>query len=169
MGVNVWSSQASVFIIVSVWHLYPPGLVFFIRLQINYSSKYLRGTCWVFIRVSQSAVICEDMIESITTDLGLYPDKVREINFLSSGQHTPYGRIVEKCHVTLITNVVYYESMKWNLKIKPIYECRCNGRLQTKRFTRLTHTESVVELEHLKIKTRLTNEKFAIVKGECEI
>jgi hypothetical protein len=26
-----------------------------------------------------------------------------------------------------------------------------------------------VELEHLKIKTRLTNEKFASVKGECEI
>jgi hypothetical protein len=54
-------------------------------------------------------------------------------------------------------------------KIKPMYECRCNGRLQTKRFTRLSHTGLVVELEHLKIKTRLTNEKFAIVKGECEI
>jgi hypothetical protein len=53
--------------------------------------------------------------------------------------------------------------------LKPIYECRCNGRLQTKRFTLLTHTGSVVELEHLKIKTRLTNEKFPSVKGECEI
>jgi hypothetical protein len=27
----------------------------------------------------------------------------------------------------------------------------------------------VVELEDLKIKTRLTNEKFRSVKGECEI
>jgi len=63
---------------------------------------------------------------------------------------------------------VYYESMKRNL-LKPIYECRCNGRLQAKRFTRLAHTRSVVELEHLKINTRLTNEKFASVKGECEI
>jgi hypothetical protein len=63
---------------------------------------------------------------------------------------------------------VYYESMKRNLKIKPIYECRCNGRLQTKKFTRLSHTGLVVELEHLKIKTRLTNEKFESVKGECE-
>jgi hypothetical protein len=27
----------------------------------------------------------------------------------------------------------------------------------------------VVELKDLKIKTRLTNEKFASVKGECEI
>jgi hypothetical protein len=53
--------------------------------------------------------------------------------------------------------------------LKPIYECRCNERLQTKRFTRLAYTRSVVELEHLKIKTRLTNEKFASVKGECEI
>jgi hypothetical protein len=50
--------------------------------------------------------------------------------------------------------------------LKPLYECRCNGRLQTKRFTRLTHTGSVVELEHLKIKTRLTNEKFASSEPE---
>jgi len=64
---------------------------------------------------------------------------------------------------------VYYESMKRKLKIKPIYECRCNGRLQTKRFTRLSHTVLVVVLEHLKRKTRLTIEKFASVKGECEI
>jgi hypothetical protein len=35
--------------------------------------------------------------------------------------------------------------MKRKVKIKPIYECRCNGRLQTKRFTRLAHTESVVK------------------------
>jgi hypothetical protein len=53
--------------------------------------------------------------------------------------------------------------------IKPKYECRCNGRLQTKRSTRLSHTGLVVELEDLKIKTRLTNEKFPSVKGECEI
>ena len=38
-------------------------------------------------------------------------------------------------------------------------------RLQTKtkRFTRLSYTGLVVELEHLEIKTRLTNEKFASV------
>ncbi len=45
----------------------------------------------------------------------------------------------------------------------------CDGRLQTKRFTILSYTGLVVELEHLKIKTRLTNEKFTSVKGECEI
>jgi hypothetical protein len=64
---------------------------------------------------------------------------------------------------------VYYESIKRKLKIKPIYECRCDGRIQTKRFTRLSYTGLVVELEHLKVKTRLTNEKFASVKGEYEI
>ncbi len=41
--------------------------------------------------------------------------------------------------------------------------------VKTKEFTRLAYTGLVVELEHLKIKTRLTNEKFASVKGECEI
>ncbi len=70
-------------------------------------------------------------------------------------------------------HVVYYESIKRELKlwIRPIYESRCDERLQTKtkEFTRLTYTGLVVELEHLKIKTRLTNEKFSSVKGECEI
>ena len=64
---------------------------------------------------------------------------------------------------------VYHESIKRELKIKPRYEGRCDDRLQTKRFTCLSYTGLVVELEHLKIKTRLTNEKFASVKGECEI
>ncbi len=39
----------------------------------------------------------------------------------------------------------------------------------SKRFTRLSHTGLVVVLEHLKIKTRLTIEKFTSVRGECEI
>ncbi len=65
--------------------------------------------------------------------------------------------------------LVYYESIKREVKIKPIYECRCNGRLKTKRFMSLAHTGLVVELEHLKIKTRLTNEKFPSVKGEVQL
>jgi hypothetical protein len=76
-----------------------------------------------------------------------------------------------QAHPTQSVIVVYYESIKRELKIKPTYECRCDGRLQTetKRFTRLSYTGLVVELEHLKMKTKLTNEKFASVKGECEI
>ena len=54
------------------------------------------------------------------------------------------------------------------VNIKPIYECRCSGRLQTKtkEITRLTYTGLVVELEHLKIEMRLIDEKFASVMGE---
>jgi hypothetical protein len=39
-------------------------------------------------------------------------------------------------------SVVYYESTKRELQIKPMYECRCDERLQTKtkRFTRLSYT-----------------------------
>ena len=66
--------------------------------------------------------------------------------------------------------VVYYESIKRELQIRPIYECRCDERLQTKtkEFTGLTYTGLVVELEHLKIKTMLTNEKFESLKFRCD-
>jgi hypothetical protein len=65
---------------------------------------------------------------------------------------------------------VYYESIKRESKIKSIYECRCDERLQTKskEFTRLPHTGLVLELEHLKIEPRLINESFANAMGECE-
>jgi hypothetical protein len=90
------------------------------------------------------------------------------------------GSVVELEHLKIKTRletrslrVWYFVCLLWNdeakANIKPIYECRCNGRLQTQRSTRLSHTGLVVELEDLKIKTRLTNEKFASVKGECEI
>ena len=64
---------------------------------------------------------------------------------------------------------VYYESIKRELKIKPIYECRCDESLKTKpeESTLLTYTGFLWELEHLKIKTRLIDEKFASVMGEC--
>jgi hypothetical protein len=51
-----------------------------------------------------------------------------------------------------------------------MYDYRCDERLKTKNeeSTLLTDTGLVVELEHLKTKTRLKDEKFASVKGECE-
>ncbi len=63
---------------------------------------------------------------------------------------------------------VYYESRKRDLQTRPIYQCRCDERLKTKteKSTRLTHTELIGELEHLKIKTRLINEMFVSVMGE---
>jgi hypothetical protein len=64
--------------------------------------------------------------------------------------------------------VVYYESMKRELKTRPIYECRCDERLKTKteESTRLAYTGLLGELEHLKIETRLIDEMFASVMGE---
>ena len=60
------------------------------------------------------------------------------------------------------------QSINRELKIRCIYECRCDERLQTKtkEFTRLVYTGLVVELEHLKIETRLIDEKFANSMGE---
>ena len=69
-----------------------------------------------------------------------------------------------------IVEIVYYESIKRELKIRGIYKCRCDERLQTKtkKFTRLPYTGLVLELEHLKIETRLISERFANTMGECE-
>jgi len=63
---------------------------------------------------------------------------------------------------------VYYESIKRELKTRSIYECRCDERLQTKtkEFTRLSYSGLVVELEYLKIETRLIDERFANAMGE---
>ncbi len=49
-----------------------------------------------------------------------------------------------------------------------VYVCRCDERLKTKseKSTRLGYTGLIVELEHLKIKTRLIDEMFASVMGE---
>jgi hypothetical protein len=70
----------------------------------------------------------------------------------------------------LFPNFVYCESIKRESKIRGIYECRCDERLQTKtkEFTLLPYTGLVLELEHLKIETRLINERFANVMGERE-
>jgi hypothetical protein len=65
----------------------------------------------------------------------------------------------------------HHLTIKRDLKRRLIYEYRCDERLKTKteESTRLTDTGLVVELEHLKIKTRLIDEKFPSVRGECEI
>jgi hypothetical protein len=65
---------------------------------------------------------------------------------------------------------VYYESIKREPKIRGLNKCRCDERLQTKtkEFTRLPYTGLVLELEHLKIETRLISERFANAMGECE-
>ena len=53
-------------------------------------------------------------------------------------------------------------------KIRPIYESRYDERLKTKakEFTRLTYTGLIGGLEHLKIETRLIDEKITNAMGE---
>ena len=65
-------------------------------------------------------------------------------------------------------DVVYYKSIKRELKTRPIYECRFDKRLKTKveESTRLACTLLVAELEHPKIETRLIDEMFASEMGE---
>ncbi len=64
--------------------------------------------------------------------------------------------------------IVYYESMKRELKTRPLYECRWDERLKTEaeESTRLAYTVLIGELEYLKIETRLIDEMFASVMGE---
>ena len=58
---------------------------------------------------------------------------------------------------------------KRELKRRPTYEYRCVERLKTKveGSTRLGYTGLREGLEHLKIKARLINERFASVMGAC--
>jgi hypothetical protein len=61
--------------------------------------------------------------------------------------------------------VVYYETRKREPKIKPNSECRCDERLKTKveESTLLSDAGLFGELEHLKVKTSLIDEKFVSV------
>jgi hypothetical protein len=67
--------------------------------------------------------------------------------------------------------VVYYESMKRKLQTRPVYDCRYDERLKPKddESTCLAYTGLIEELEYLKIETRLIDEKFPSVIGECVI
>ena len=66
---------------------------------------------------------------------------------------------------------VYYEKITRELNKRLIYECRCDERLKDKVVgsTRLIYTGLHGGLEHLKIETRLIDERFASVMGECVI
>ncbi len=68
-------------------------------------------------------------------------------------------------------NLFIIKSIKRDLKTRPIYDCRCVERLEPKddESTCLVYTGLLEELEYLKIETRLIDEKFASVMGECVI
>ena len=67
---------------------------------------------------------------------------------------------------------VYYESIKRQVNRRLMCECRGDERLKIKATdsegsTRLGYTGLLGELEHLKIETRLIDERFESVMGEC--
>ncbi len=64
---------------------------------------------------------------------------------------------------------VYYEGIKPEVNRRQIYECRCDERLKTKSegSSLLTNTGFLGGLEHLKIETRLIDERFASVMCVC--
>jgi hypothetical protein len=70
-----------------------------------------------------------------------------------------------------INSVVYYSVINRDLYRRPTYEYRCDERLKFKDegSTRLTYTGLWGGLEHIKIETRLIDESFASVMGECVI
>jgi hypothetical protein len=82
-----------------------------------------------------------------------------------------FGHIIknvsEKLFRIIEYRFVYYESIKREPKRRPIYECRCGERLKTKPegSTRLAYTGLFGGLEHLRIETRLIDERFASVMG----
>jgi hypothetical protein len=64
--------------------------------------------------------------------------------------------------------ILYYESIKRELKTRPTNEFRCDERLKIKdeESALLVYTGLIGELEHLNVKTRLIDEKFPCVMGE---
>ena len=95
---------------------------------------------------------------------------------LSSGTHRIQNSLAEHAGRLPVVelreprnlSIVYYESLKQELKTKAIYEFRCDERLKTKveESTRLVYTRLFVELEHLTIETKLIDEMFTSVMGE---
>ncbi len=81
----------------------------------------------------------------------------------------PYGQTRVPPNIRTVNLFVYYQEIKRQLKRILLYECRCNERLKSKgeRSTLLTYTGFRGGLEHLKMETRLRDERFESVKGEC--
>ena len=73
--------------------------------------------------------------------------------------------------ISVVCIVVHYETIKEELQTRPTKTCRvirrCDERLKTKteESTRLVYTRFHGGLEHLKIKMRLIDEKFANAMG----
>ncbi len=87
----------------------------------------------------------------------------------------PFDSWRHRVHLLLFTDQDFtvipqpYEEIKRELKRILRYECRCNERLKTKPevSTRLVYNGLRGGLEHPKIETKLIDERFESVMGEC--
>ncbi len=95
-------------------------------------------------------------------------DRRQGIIYSQSGHGGDYERELEASfyHCWCPEILVYYETNR-----RLIYQCRCDERLKVKaeESTRLVYTGFRGGLTHLKIKTRLKDERLVSVMGECVI
>jgi len=64
----------------------------------------------------------------------------------------------------------YYEAIKREVNRRLIYECRCDERIKVEvEGSTLAYTGFHGGPEHLKIETKLIDERFVSVMGECLI
>jgi hypothetical protein len=87
-----------------------------------------------------------------------------KVQVSQQGQRWPFLFLFEFLFVS-------FGEIKRELNRRLIYEYRCDERLRAKAegSTRLTYTGFRGGLEHLKIETRLRDERFESLKGECVI
>ena len=95
-------------------------------------------------------------------------DERLKVNTEGSTRLTYFGLCGGLEHFKLIRFIVCYETIKRELNKRLIYECRCDERLKPKaeRSTRLAYTVMRGGLGHLRIETRLIDERFASAMGE---
>jgi hypothetical protein len=111
---------------------------------------------WTISHIMESS---EDRDQLISTE----EDNPDETYHRTVVLYHSYSRVVLSADD--LCTLVYYESMKREVKSRPIYEGRCDERLKTKgeESTFLVYTGFLGGLEHLKIETRLIDEMFASV------
>ncbi len=80
----------------------------------------------------------------------------------------PYGQTWVTPNIRTVNLFVYYQEIKRELKRILLYECRCNERLKVKG-EGSKYTGFRGGMEHLKMETRLIDERLESVMGECVI
>jgi hypothetical protein len=119
----------------------------------------------------------KDVVFQVSMCVGFSPGSIAIISCANTEGRslTTQGRGFKSCSLVvwkvLERKKFIIKSIKRGVKTRPIYDCRCDERLNPKdaESTCLVYTGLIEELEYLKIETKLIDEKFASVMGECVI